>query len=123
VYSTVEDLAHWLTLLSNGETVFARYADDAFTPAVLTHGGATRWPTEPDEDNLDPGGPVSYGFGWFLDPAFGHSRRWHFGTTEGFRTAINWFPDEQVVSVVLCNRMDLDAKLLSLANAAPFLTP
>jgi CubicO group peptidase (beta-lactamase class C family) len=123
VYSTLDDLARWLDLLERGESIIARHASEVFMPARLTDGGPTFWPTQPDEDNLDPGGPVAYGFGWFLDPAFGQVRRWHFGTTEGFRTAINWFPERHVSSIVLCNRMDLDARERALANARPFLAP
>ncbi len=123
VYSSVEDLAHWLTLVADGRTVFDRFADEAFAAVTLADGTAARWPVEADEDNLDPGGTVAYGFGWFLDPALGARRRWHFGTSEGFRTAIDWFPDRRVVSVVLCNRMDLDAKSRALHNAEPYLLP
>jgi CubicO group peptidase (beta-lactamase class C family) len=121
IYSTVDDLTRWLAALERGDAVPTHFPA-AFTPVTLADGGATTWPTVPDEDNLDPGGPVSYGFGWFLDPAFGQPRRWHFGTTEGFRTAIEWFPRARVGSIVLCNRMDVDAKARALANARPYLT-
>lgn len=123
IYSTVDDLTRWLAALSRGTAVPASWAAEAFSPARLADGGATVWPAEPDEDNLDPGGPVAYGFGWFLDPAMGQARRWHFGTTEGFRTAIDWFPDARVGTVVLCNRMDVDARQRALANARPYLLP
>jgi len=122
IYATVEDLTHWLAALEQGTAAPSR-APAAFTPATLKDGAATYWPTTPDEDNLDPGGPVAYGFGWFLDPAWGQPRRWHFGTTQGFRTAIDWFPGQHVGSIVLCNRMDIDAKARALENAQPFLAP
>ena len=56
----------------------------------------------------DPDGkPVSYGFGWFLDPYKGHSRMWHYGETVGFRTTIQRFPEDGLTVVVLANRVDL----------------
>ncbi len=75
------------------------------------------WPAEPGDDNLAPGKPVSYGFGWFLDPYEGRVRMWHTGTTIGFRTAIERFTGEKVTVVVLCNRTDLDANKLALQAA------
>jgi CubicO group peptidase (beta-lactamase class C family) len=121
IYSTVEDLTRWLQALDRGESVLARHARDVFSATSLADGAATSWPLEPDEDNLDPGGPVTYGFGWFLDPAFGHRRAWHFGTTEGFRTTIEWFAEQHVGSVILCNRMDIETRARALANVQPYL--
>jgi len=122
IYATVDDLTQWLAALEQGTAAPSRFPA-AFTPVTLSDGTATHWPTAPDEDNLDPGGPVAYGFGWFLDPALGQSRRWHFGTTQGFRTAIDWFPERHVGSIVLCNRMDIDAKARALDNARSVLAP
>jgi CubicO group peptidase (beta-lactamase class C family) len=122
IYSTAADLSIWLAALTAGTVLPPSLIPEAFTPTRLSDGSPTVWPTEPDEDNLDPGGPVAYGYGWFLDPYEGHARRWHFGTTQGFRTAIDWFPAERVGSIVLCNRMDIDARERALANARAYLT-
>ncbi len=123
IYSTVDDMARWLQAIDRGETVIGRWASTVFATTRLADGTETHWPAEPDEDNLDPGGTVQYGLGWFLDPAFGATRRWHFGTTEGFRTAIDWFPKRNIVSVVLCNRMDVDARDRALENVRRFFGP
>jgi len=113
VYSNLEDLAKWdealrkHLLLSEAEMV------PALTPVKLADGSAPHWPSEPDGDNLAPGKPVSYGFGWFLDPYNGHKRMWHSGSTMGFRTVIQRFPDDQFIIIILANRTDLDPKSLS----------
>ncbi len=69
------------------------------------------------ESRRNPGKPVSYGFGWFLDPYRGRARMWHSGSTLGFRTAIERFPRERLTVIVLCNRTDLDAAALALRAA------
>jgi CubicO group peptidase (beta-lactamase class C family) len=89
----------------------------ALTPVTLADGSAPHWPLMPGDDNLDPGKPVSYGFGWFLDPYHNRSRMWHTGTTMGFRTAIERFPRDSVTVVILCNRTDLDPDKLALQVA------
>ena len=68
-------------------------------------------------DNLDPGRPVSYGFGWFLDPWRGHPRTWHHGSTAGFRSVVERFPDDRLTVVMLANRDDLDLRALALEVA------
>jgi len=118
IYSNLEDLAKWdealqkHTLLSEAEMLAA------LTPVKLADGSEPHWPSEPDGDNLNPGKPVSYGFGWFLDPYKGHSRMWHTGSTLGFRTVIQRFTADRLTIVILCNRTDLDPKALSEKIAA-----
>jgi CubicO group peptidase (beta-lactamase class C family) len=46
---------------------------------------------------------------------------WHSGSTQGFRTVIERFPQEKLTVVVLCNRTDLDAASLALRAADVFL--
>jgi len=121
VYSNLEDLARWDDALAHHRLLPAAAMRAALQPARLSDGGQTRWPQTPDEDNLAPGEPVSYGYGWFLDPWAGHARSWHFGTTQGFRSAIMRFSDDGLTVVVLCNRMDLETRALALAVAAPYL--
>ena len=113
IYSNVADLARWDDALERNRLLPASAMRAAYEPARLSDGRQTRWPTTLDEDNLAPGKPVSYGYGWFLDPYAGHTRQWHFGTTEGFRTAIMRFPQDRLTVAVLCNRMDLDARALA----------
>ncbi|HSD66858.1 MAG TPA: serine hydrolase domain-containing protein [Vicinamibacteria bacterium] len=122
VYSTLEDLARWDEALRGNELLSPAWMKPALTRVTLADGSATRWPPgEKSGDNLDPGGPVAYGFGWFLDPWHGRPRAWHHGDTTGFRTVIQRFPDDALTVVVLANRDDLDATSLALEVAAPWL--
>jgi CubicO group peptidase (beta-lactamase class C family) len=122
VYSTVEDLARWDEALRVSTLVSPAWMKPALTPVTLAGGSATRWPAEPGDDNLMPGRLVSYGFGWFLDPWRGHARMWHHGSTSGFRSVIERFPDDSLTVVILANRDDLDVKALALEVAEPYLT-
>ena len=117
IYSNLEDLAKWDRALEKhlvlGETEMA----PALTAVRLADGSETRWPNAPGEDNLNPGKPVAYGFGWFLDPYARRARMWHSGSTRGFSTVIERFTTEGLTIVVLCNRTDLDASQLALQVA------
>lgn len=117
VYSNVHDLAKWDAALERHSLMSASEMADALTPVKLADGSETRWPIAPSEDNLAPGKPVQYGFGWFLDPYRGRARMWHSGTTQGFRTVIERFTSERLTVIVLCNRTDLDAPRLALRAA------
>lgn len=117
IYSNLQDLAKWdralekYTLLSDAEM------RPALTPVRLADGSQPRWPESPGDDNLNPGQPVNYGFGWFLDFVSGRQRMWHWGSTRGFSTAIERHPAEQLTIIVLCNRTDLEARKLALQTA------
>lgn len=117
VYSNVADLARWDEALERHTLLSAEEMRPAMSPARLADGLEPRWPVERGEDNLDPGGPVAYGFGWFLSPYKGRARMWHTGTTMGFRTAIERFPQERITVIVLSNRTDVDAGRLALEAA------
>ncbi len=114
VYSNLTDLAKWDDALSRNTLLSRQEMSIALQPVRLADGARPRWPTEPGDDNLAPGRPVSYGFGWFLDPWRGRARMWHFGSTTGFRSAIERFPRDGVTIVVLANRTDLDPAKLAL---------
>jgi CubicO group peptidase (beta-lactamase class C family) len=118
VYSTLEDLAKWDEALQTHELVSPGAMRPALTPVMLADGSEPRWPAAAGGDNLDPGRPVSYGFGWFLDPWQGHARTWHHGSTSGFRSVIERFPDDRLTVVILANRDDLDLRALALETAA-----
>jgi CubicO group peptidase (beta-lactamase class C family) len=121
IYSNLEDLAKWDEALSSHVLLSEAQMKPALEPVKLADGSDPRWPATPGGDNQDPDRPVSYGFGWFLDPYKGHARMWHTGTTTGFRTAIERFTNEGLTIVVLCNRTDLDAAKLALQVADIFL--
>jgi CubicO group peptidase (beta-lactamase class C family) len=113
IYSNLEDLSKWDDALGNHTLLSATEMEPALTPVKLANGSQPHWPAEPDDDNLAPGKPVSYGFGWFLDSHKGHARMWHTGSTMGFRTVIQRFTADHLTIVLLSNRSDLDTKNLS----------
>ena len=119
VYSNLEDLSKWDDALANHTLLSAAEMQPALTPVKLADGSEPHWPAEPDGDNLAPGKPVSYGFGWFLDSYPGHPRMWHSGTTIGFRNAIERFTmhRDRLTIVILCNSVDFDPTALALEIA------
>jgi len=119
IYSNLEDLAKWDDALRNHTLLSEKEFQSALRPVKLNDGSEPRWPTEPNDDNLHPGKPVSYGFGWFLDPYQGRQRIWHTGSTMGFRTVIEHFTDGLSV-IILSNRTDLDPEKLALQVAGLF---
>lgn len=122
IYSNLEDLARWDDALRNHTLLSEKEMQPALTPVKLNDGSGPHWPLEPNDDNLHPGKPVSYGFGWFLDPYQDHPRTWHTGTTMGFRTVIERFPEGNGLTVIiLCNRTDLDPEKLALQIASYYL--
>ncbi len=114
VYSCLEDLAKWDEGLRTGALLSEAEMAPALTPVRLADGSEPRWPQgEQGGDNLFPGRPVAYGFGWFLDPWQGRKRAWHHGETRGFRSIVERFPADGVTVVILANRGDLDLKSLA----------
>jgi CubicO group peptidase (beta-lactamase class C family) len=123
IYSSLEDLAKWDQTLRNHTLLSEKEFQPALTPVKLNDGSEPHWPREANDDNLHPGKPVSYGFGWFLDPYHGRQRMWHTGSTMGFRTVIERFTDGDGLSVIiLCNRTDLEPEKLALQVADLFLS-
>ena len=117
IYSNLEDLAKWDQALRKYALLGEAEMRPALTPVRLTDGSQPRWPPTPGDDNLNPGQPVNYGFGWFVDLFAGRQRMWHWGSTRGFSTAIERFPGEGLTVVVLCNRTDLEAQKVALQAA------
>ena len=122
IYSNLEDLAKWDDALRHHTLLSEKEFQPALVPVKLNDGSDPQWPAEPNGDNLHPGKPVAYGFGWFLDPYHGHLRSWHTGTTMGFRTVIERFYENNLTIIILCNRTDLDPEKLSLRVADLFLS-
>ncbi len=124
IYSNLTDLAKWDRALENHTLLSEQEMKPALTPVKLADGSQPRWPAgESSGDNLNPGEPVWYGFGWFLNPFEGHTRMWHYGATMGFRTAIERFTKGKLTIVILCNRTDLDPAELALRTANVFFSP
>jgi CubicO group peptidase (beta-lactamase class C family) len=113
IYSSLDDLAKWDRALRDHTLLTEEEMRPALTPVQPTDGPAEF-----------PGGKrVSYGFGWFLDPYQGHKRMSHDGSTIGFRTTIQRFPDDKLTIIVLANRADLDPQALALRVANLYLAP
>lgn len=118
IYSNLEDLAKWDDALRNHTLLSEKEFQPALVAVKLNDGSEPHWPTEVNDDNLHPGKPVSYGFGWFLDPHQGLQRMWHTGSTMGFRTVIERFKaGDGLTLIILCNRTNLDPEKLSLQVA------
>jgi CubicO group peptidase (beta-lactamase class C family) len=122
IYSNLEDLAKWDEALRNHTLLSTEEMKPALISAKLANGSEPHWPTQGNDDNLYPGKPVSYGFGWFLDPYEQHSRMWHTGSTMGFRTVIERFYSDNLSVIILCNRTDLDPEKLALKAAEEILS-
>lgn len=124
VYSCLEDLAKWDEALRTDALLSQTEMATALTPVRLADGSEPRWPQgEQGGDNLSPGRPVAYGFGWFLDPWQGRRRAWHHGETRGFRSIVERFPAEGLTVIMLANRNDLDLERLALQIADGELRP
>jgi CubicO group peptidase (beta-lactamase class C family) len=123
IYSNLEDLAKWDDALRNHTLLSEKEFQPALTPVRLADGSEPHWPVESNDDNLHPGKPVAYSFGWFLDPYQGRQRMWHTGTTMGFRTVIERFTEgEGLTVIILCNRTDLGPEKLALQVVDIFLS-
>jgi len=123
IYSNLEDLAQWDRALESHALLSDAEMRPALSPVTLNNGSQPRWPMTPDDDNLHPGQPVAYGFGWFLDPIEGRPRMCHTGSTMGFRTVIERFTREKLTIVVLSNRTDLDPEKLALETSRALIEP
>jgi CubicO group peptidase (beta-lactamase class C family) len=111
IYSSLDDLARWDAALRD-HTLFSEVEmRPALTPVQPTSGPA----------RSADGKAASYGFGWFLDPYHGHKRMWHDGSTVGFRTTIQRFPDDQLTIIILANRSDVDPQDMALKIADVYL--
>jgi CubicO group peptidase (beta-lactamase class C family) len=118
IYSNLEDLAKWDAALRNHTLLSEKEFQPALTAVKLNDGSEPHWPKEPNDDNLHPGQPVAYGFGWFVHPYQGRQRMSHTGTTMGFRTVIERFTEgDGLTVIILCNRTDLDPEKLALQVA------
>jgi CubicO group peptidase (beta-lactamase class C family) len=96
VYSSVEDLSKWDEALGSNKLVRASTLDQAVTPGVLADGRRTE-----------------YGFGWFLGSYRGVKSMGHGGSTIGFRTAIERFPERRLTVIILTNRNEADPAALA----------
>jgi CubicO group peptidase (beta-lactamase class C family) len=125
IYSSLEDLAKWDEALSTYQLLSKEEMQPALTPFIFPNGQQPVWPANSDRP---AGSPATYGFGWFLDPYRNHSRTWHYGETQGFRSYIVRFSKNNAATnnglagttiIILCNRTDLTPESLALQLAGP----
>jgi CubicO group peptidase (beta-lactamase class C family) len=112
VYSSLDDLRKWDDALRRHTLLSEAEMRPELTPVALP---------QDFHSSSEGGGPVKYGFGWFLDPYRGHARMWHSGESIGFRTVIERFTSDGLTIIVLANRTDLDPSALALKVADLFL--
>jgi CubicO group peptidase (beta-lactamase class C family) len=111
IYSSLDDLAKWDRALRDHALLSEAEMQPALT-AVRPADGPAKTPE---------GQTLSYGFGWFLDPYASHKRMSHDGSTVGFRTTIQRFPDDNLTIIVLANRADADPQALAVKVAELYL--
>jgi CubicO group peptidase (beta-lactamase class C family) len=111
IYSSLDDLAKWDRALRDHTLLSAAEMQPALTSVEPT-GGPAKFPD---------GAALSYGFGWFLDPYRGHKRMSHDGSTIGFRTTIQRFPNDALTVIILSNRDDQNPEALALKVADLYL--
>ncbi|HET6267280.1 MAG TPA: serine hydrolase domain-containing protein [Acidobacteriota bacterium] len=92
IYTSVEDLYNWDQALYTEKLVSKKMLDQAFTSAS----SSTDFP--------DSG----YGFGWYVSKYRDTNYLWHYGSTCGFSTHIDRFPEKKFTVIVLTNRRDAE---------------
>jgi D-alanyl-D-alanine carboxypeptidase len=93
--STLDDLYRWSRVMDGSAFVNPREAREVFRPGL---GG--------------------YGYGWFVDVRFGHTRHIHTGELPGHRTVFVKFPKDRVTIVIFSNqdRAPMDAMTRQVAS-------
>lgn len=81
IYSSLDDLYQWDQALYTHRLVSYSLLQQAFTPGL-----------------------EGYGFGWRIGTYNGHRRTMHTGSTRGFRTVYQRYPDAKVSVIILTNR-------------------
>ena len=92
IYSSVVDLFKWDQALYTKKLISEKMLKLAFTPASSS--------TDMPESG--------YGFGWYVSKYRGTNYLWHYGSTSGFSTRIERFPDKKFSVIVLTNRKDAE---------------
>jgi CubicO group peptidase (beta-lactamase class C family) len=88
IYSSVVDLAKWDAGLDTEKLVSRKMLEQAFSA---------------HSPKSDFGGS-GYGFGWYIGNWRGAKRIWHYGSTCGFSTHIDRFPEKKLTVIILTNR-------------------
>ncbi len=98
LYSTIEDLYRWDRALYTERLLSKASLEQMFTPY---------------KDN--------YGYGWGIVDLFGHHMMAHNGDTEGFKSNLSRFPDDNVCIIILSNQEQAQVGRMSVDLAAMLL--
>ncbi|MEP6662976.1 MAG: serine hydrolase domain-containing protein [Verrucomicrobiota bacterium] len=94
IYSSLVDLFQWDQALYTEKLISKKMLAEAFTP-------------HSNKSDFDGSG---YGFGWYLGNYRGTKHIWHYGSTCGFSTKIERFPEKKLTVILLTNRRDANIK-------------
>ena len=92
IYSSVADLFKWDQALYTEKLISRKMLDDVFT-------------AHSSQSDFEGSG---YGYGWYVGNFRETKRLWHYGSTCGFSTRIERFPDRRFSVIVLTNRRDAE---------------
>ncbi len=92
IYSSVDDLYKWDQALYTDKLLSRKMLEQAFEIS------------SPTTDMPGSG----YGFGWYIGEHHGTKNIWHYGSTCGFSTRIERFPQKDFTVIILTNRRDAE---------------
>jgi CubicO group peptidase (beta-lactamase class C family) len=90
IYSSLVDMAKWDAVLYTDKLVSRKKLEEAFTP-------------HSKKSDMEGSG---YGYGWYLGEYRGVKQIWHYGSTCGFSTKIERYPEKKLTVITLSNRRD-----------------
>ena len=92
IYSSIADLFKWDQALYTEKLISRKMLADAFT-------------AHSSESDFRGSG---YGYGWYVGKFRGTQRVWHYGSTCGFSTRVERFPEKKLSVIALANRRDVE---------------
>ena len=100
VYSSVRDLLKWDQALYTDKLVSRKLLQRAFSTVSQT-------------SDMNGSG---YGFGWYVAKHKTDDLIWHYGSTCGFSTRIERFPQHHFAVIILTNRRDADEEIAGISR-------
>jgi CubicO group peptidase (beta-lactamase class C family) len=87
IYSNLEEMAQWASSLLHYILISPATQRVAWT-----------------DGELNDGTPIDYGFGWHIETYRNIRHPYHGGSTIGFRNAMQLFPEQRLIVIILTNR-------------------
>jgi CubicO group peptidase (beta-lactamase class C family) len=97
IYSSVVDMAKWDAALYTDTLISRKLLEEAFTP-------------HSKKSDFDKSG---YGYGWYVGLSRDSKHIWHYGSTCGFSTKIERYPEKKLTVIVLSNLRNADLSVLT----------